>query len=52
VNIIKCEVALLFTRAAMSNPNGLVSQKLCHYLNRAAHWMAYYYGLHNEWLTL
>jgi len=34
VNIIKCEVALLFTRAAMSNPNGLVSQKLCHYLNQ------------------
>ena len=36
----------------MSNPNGLLSQKLCHYRNqgrtlnnmlmRAAHWMAYF----------
>jgi len=36
----------------MSNPNGLLSQKVCHYLNqdrilygilmRVAHWMAYF----------
>jgi len=36
----------------MSNPNGLLSQKVCHYLDqgrtfndillRAAHWMAYF----------
>ena len=39
-------------RPAMSNPNGLLSQNLCHYLNqghtfndivmRPAHWMAYF----------
>jgi len=40
----------LLTRSALSNPNGLLGQKLCHYLNRgrimsdtlvrAAHWIA------------
>jgi len=39
-------------KPAMSNPNGLLSKKLCHYLNqsrmmsgiivRAAYWMAYF----------
>ena len=39
-------------RPALSNPNGLLSQKLCHYLNqgrtlndilmRVEHWMAYF----------
>jgi len=39
-------------KPAMSNPNGLLSKKLCHYLNQsrmmngilvwAAYWMAYF----------
>jgi len=43
---------ILSSCSAMSNPNGLLSQKLCHCLNqgrtlnnilmRAAHWMAYF----------
>jgi len=29
-------------KSAMSNPNGLLSQKLCHILVRTTHWMAYF----------
>jgi len=48
------------SKADMSNPNGLPSQKLCHHLNqgrtlndilmRATHWTTYYWGTHIEWL--
>jgi len=39
-------------KPVMSNPNGLLSQKVWHYLNQGAHWMAYYWGPHIAWLTL
>ena len=49
----RCVNRWLVLRAAMSNPNGLLSLKLYHYLNlghtlndilmRAAHWTAYFY---------
>jgi len=37
---------------AMSNPNGLMSQNVCHYLDQATHWMSCKWGSHFAWLTL
>jgi len=39
-------------RSALSNPSGLLSQKLFHYLTSTAHWMTYLWEPHIEWLTL
>jgi len=37
----------------MSNPNGLLSQKLCHYLNQGRILNdTFYCGPHIQWLTL